>query len=192
MRLGVNLFYRWAPEVSREAERLGYGMVLAPEGFRSDAATVLGAVAGATTSIGLASGVFQIPGRAPGMTALTAATLDALSGGRFRLGLGVSNPDVSEGWYGVGFDRPLTRTREYVEVIRMAFRGEPVRYEGETLRLGGDAELVLTTEPLRADLPIYLAAVGPRSLELAGEIADGWIGVFASRSVKECADRLMT
>lgn len=179
MELAINLTYRWAVDVSREAERLGFDLVLAPEGFRSDAVSVLGAVAGATRSIGLATGVLQIPARAPGMVALTAATLDALSEGRFRLGLGVSNPDISEGWYAVDFAHPLRRTREYVDVVRMALSGAPVRYEGEFFGLPTGA-LRLATQPRQAKLPIYLAAVGPRSLALAGEIADGWVGVFAS------------
>jgi alkanesulfonate monooxygenase SsuD/methylene tetrahydromethanopterin reductase-like flavin-dependent oxidoreductase (luciferase family) len=191
MKLAVNLNYRTAAEVAAEAERLGFDLALAPEGYRSDAASVLGLVIGRTAAIGVGSGVFQIPGRPAGMTALTAATLDALSGGRFRLGLGVSNPDVSEGWYGVPFDDPLGRTREYVEVVRMAMRGEQVRYAGDHLRLpppGREgAALTVLTEPLRADLPIYLAAVGTRNLELAGEIADGWLGVFASpEQVGQC------
>src|SRR5213078_1375925 len=117
----------------------------------------------------------------PVLTALTAATLDGLSGGRFRLGLGVSNPDVSQGWYGVPFDRPLARTREYVEIVRTALRGEPVRYAGRYHRLppeGSTEAAHLHAAPVRADLPVWLAAVGPASLELAGELADGWIGVF--------------
>jgi F420-dependent oxidoreductase-like protein len=185
MQLGANLVYQGAGRLARAAEELGYAVVLAPEGYRSDAPSVLGYVAGRTERIGLVSGVMQIPGRPPGMAALTAATLDALSGGRFRLGLGVSNPDVSEGWYGVAFDEPLARTREYVEVVRAALRGEPVHYEGNHQRVpsspaGAGAPLHLFTQPLRADLPIHLAAVGPRNLRLAGEIADGWIGVFVS------------
>ncbi|MBB5122716.1 luciferase [Streptomyces eurocidicus] len=185
MRLGANLIYQGAGELARAAEELGYDVVLAPEGYRSDAVSVLGLAAGATRHIGLASGVMQIPARPPGTAALTAATLDALSGGRFRLGLGVSNPDVSHGWYGVRFDRPLARTREYVDIVRRALAGESVTYEGEHFRLPvpgtrGDAPLYLHTERPRSAVPVYLAAVGPRALRLAGEIADGWIGVFAS------------
>ncbi|MGE7438162.1 LLM class flavin-dependent oxidoreductase [Kitasatospora sp. NPDC001175] len=182
MELGVFLSHETACEVAEEAERLGYGMALVPEGFRSDAPSVLGAVAARTRRIGLASGVMQVPARTPVMSALTAATLDSLSGGRFRLGLGVSNPDVSLGWYGVPFTAPLTRLREYVEVVRMALRGEPVRYSGRHLQLppaGSDEAAHLVAAPVRADIPVYLAGVGARSLELAGEIADGWIGVFS-------------
>lgn len=183
MELGVFLSRQHAVEIARRAERLGYTMALVPEGFRSDAASVLGAVAGATERIGLGSGLMQIPARTPVLTALTAGTLDGLSGGRFSLGLGLSNPDVSLGWYGQPFDRPLQRTREYVEIIRMALRGEPVRYNGRHYQLppeGTTEAAHLRAAAVRADIPILLGAVGPRSLELTGEIADGWIGVFCS------------
>lgn len=194
MELGVFLNHQHALDVARRAERLGYTMALAPEGFRSDAVSVLGAVAGATERIGLASGLMQIPARTPVLTALSAATLDGLSGGRFHLGLGVSNPDVSLGWYGQPFDQPMRRTREYVEIVRMALRGEPVRYAGRHYRLPPDGTTEaahLRAAAVRADIPILLGAVGQRSLELAGEIADGWIGVFCSPqriadSLKHC------
>ena len=195
MKLGVNLVYQGAGPLAQAAEALGYSVALAPEGYRSDAPSLLGYVAGQTERIALASGVMQIPGRSPAMAALTAATLDSLSGGRFRLGLGVSNPDVSDGWYGVPFDHPLARTREYVEIVRAALRGGPVRYDGHYHRLGvaggAGAPLHLLTEPLRADLPIYLGAIGPKNLRLSGEIGDGWIGVFVSPSmVKNAVDEL--
>ena len=126
----------------------------------------------------------QIPARTPAMTAMTAATLDTLSGGRFHLGLGVSGPQVSEGWHGVRFAEPLGRTREYVEIVRMALRREQVRYAGRhhTLPLpdGPGKALRLTIRPPRPDLPVYLAAVGPRNLRLAGEVADGWLAIFFS------------
>jgi F420-dependent oxidoreductase-like protein len=185
MRLGVFLTHDTAVPVAETAERLGYEIALAPEGFKSDAVSVLGAVAARTRRIALGSGVMQIPARTPVLAALTAATLDGLSGRRFRLGLGVSNPDVSYGWYGVPYDRPLARTREYVRVVRTALRGEEVRHAGRHYRLppDGDTEPArLHAAPVRADIPVYLAAVGPASLELAGEIADGWIGVFCSPS----------
>jgi F420-dependent oxidoreductase-like protein len=183
VHLGVNLVHDGAVQLARTAEALGYGLALAPEGNRSDAPSVLGAAAAATDRIGLASGVMQIPARTPALAALTAATLDELSGGRFRLGLGVSNADVADGWYGEPYDRPLERTREYVAVVRAALRREPVRFSGRHYRLphseaGSAAPLRLPTAPVRADLPVYLAAVGPRNLRLAGEIADGWIGAF--------------
>ncbi len=185
MKLGLNLIHDGAVPLARAAEALGYDVVLAPEGNRSDAPTVLGAVAGGTHRIGLLSGVMQIPARTPAMTALTAATLDEMSGGRFRLGLGVSNPDIALGWYGQPFDHPLARTREYVEIARAALRREPVRYFGTHYRLPPRedqpaAPLLLPTVPVRSDLPVYLAAGGPQNLALTGEIADGWIGVFTS------------
>jgi F420-dependent oxidoreductase-like protein len=126
----------------------------------------------------------QIPARTPACTAMTAATLDGLSGGRFRLGLGVSGPQVSEGWHGVRFDRPLGRTREYVDIVRRALDRKRVTYQGYhwTLPLpGGPGKaLRLTVHPVRQGIPVYLAALGPTNLELAGEIADGWLAIFFS------------
>jgi F420-dependent oxidoreductase-like protein len=118
------------------------------------------------------------------MTAMTAATLDTLSGGRFRLGLGVSGPQVSEGWHGVRFASPLSRTREYVDVVRMALRRETVAYQGKHFTLplpdGPGKALKLIVHPVRPEIPIYLAAVGPKNLALTGEIADGWLAIFFS------------
>ncbi|WP_018547660.1 LLM class flavin-dependent oxidoreductase [Streptomyces sp. LaPpAH-108] len=180
MRLAVNLVHQGAGELARAAERLGYAAVLAPEGYRSDAASVLGLAAGVTEHVALISGAMQIPGRPPAMAALTAATLDSLSNGRFRLGLGVSNPDVSVGWYGVPFARPLERTREYVAIVRRALDGEPVVHRGPYFEVGGAAPLHVLTDREPRRIPVLLAAVGPRNLRLAGEIADGWLGVFTS------------
>jgi F420-dependent oxidoreductase-like protein len=183
MELGVFLSQQSGVTVAREAERLGYTMALAPEGFKQDAASLLGAVAARTGRIRLASGVMQIPARTPVLAALTAATLAGLSGGRFALGLGVSNPDVSHGWYGVPFDRPLERTAEYLAVVRTALSGRAVRYHGRHFQLppdGVDEAARLHTGPAAAGVPIYLAAIGPASLELAGLIADGWIAAFCS------------
>jgi F420-dependent oxidoreductase-like protein len=167
-----------------EAERLGYVQAWVAEAYGSDAPTVLAWLAGQTTSIGLGAGVMQIPARTPAMTAMTAATLDTLSGGRFHLGLGVSGPQVSEGWHGVRFAAPLARTREYVDIVRMALRREKVAYAGSHFTLplpdGPGKALRLTIRPPRGDLPVYLAAVGPRNLRLAGEVADGWLGIFLS------------
>jgi alkanesulfonate monooxygenase SsuD/methylene tetrahydromethanopterin reductase-like flavin-dependent oxidoreductase (luciferase family) len=116
--------------LAREAERLGYAAVWAAEAYGADAVSVLSWIAAQTTRLDIGSAVLQIPGRTPALTAMTAATLDTLSGGRFRLGLGVSGPQVSEGWHGVRFDEPLVRTREYVDVVRLALRREPVHYAG--------------------------------------------------------------
>lgn len=190
MRLGLNLGYWGAGndadnlELAREADRLGYSVVWAAEAYGSDAATVLAWIAAQTERIDVGSAIFQIPGRTPANTAMTAATLDTLSGGRFRLGLGVSGPQVSEGWHGVRFDKPLTRTREYVDIVRMALSREKVRYDGEFFTLplpdGPGKALTLTVHPVREALPIYLAAIGPRNLALCGEIADGWLAIFFS------------
>lgn len=170
--------------LAREADSLGYDVAWVAEAYGSDAPTVLAWVAAQTQRIDVGSAVMQIPARTPAMTAMTAATLDTLSGGRFRLGLGVSGPQVSEGWHGVRFDAPLGRTREYVDIVRMALRRETVRYDGKhyTLPLpeGPGKAIKLTVHPVREEIPVYLAAVGPKNLELTGEIADGWLAIFFS------------
>src|SRR6476660_5978714 len=138
MKLGLNIGY-WGlvsaqdnMDMVMEAERLGFSVVWAAEAYGNDAATVLTWIAAKTEKIDVGSAIFQIPARTPAMAAMTAATIDTLSDGRFRLGLGVSGPQVSEGWHGVRFDRPLARTREYVDIVRMALRRDKVRYAGET------------------------------------------------------------
>jgi F420-dependent oxidoreductase-like protein len=170
--------------LAREAERFGYAVAWVAEAYGSDAATVLSYVAAKTERIDVGAAVFQIPARTPAMTAMTAATLDLLSGGRFRLGLGLSGPQVSEGWHGVRFAKPLARTREYVEVVRLALARQTVRHEGEFFPLplpdGPGKALKLTVSPVRERIPTYLAAIGPKNLELAGEIADGWLAIFLS------------
>jgi F420-dependent oxidoreductase-like protein len=189
MRLGLNLGYLSASNtpadglaLAREAERLGYSVAWVAEAYGSDAATMLAWLAAQTERIDLGSAIFQIPARTPAMTAMTAATLDLLSGGRFRLGVGVSGPQVSEGWHGVRFAKPLARTREYIEVVRKALSRETVAHSGEfhTLPLpdGPGKALKLMLRPVRDHIPIYLAAVGPKNLELAGELADGWLAIF--------------
>ncbi|HYJ75154.1 MAG TPA: LLM class F420-dependent oxidoreductase [Kineosporiaceae bacterium] len=190
MRLGLNLGYWGAGNdaenlaLAVEADRLGYAVCWAAEAYGSDAVTVLAWVAAQTQRIDVGSAVLQIPARTPAMTAMTAATLDALSGGRFRLGLGVSGPQVSEGWHGVRFDKPLERTREYVEIVRMALRRDTVAFEGRHFTLplpdGPGKALKLIVHPVRPQIPVYLASTGPRNLALTGEIADGWLGIFFS------------
>lgn len=190
MRLGLTLSVSDTADLAtsvslaQEADRLGYDSCWVSEAYGFDAATVLATLASRARRIGIGSGVFQIPARAPAMTAMTTATLDALSGGRFRLGLGVSGPQVSEGWYAVRFADPLGRTREYIEVVRTVLRRQVLTYTGThyTVPLpdGPGKPLKLSVRPVRKHVPIYLAAVGPRNLELAGEIADGWLGVFVS------------
>ncbi|MFJ2738073.1 LLM class F420-dependent oxidoreductase [Streptomyces sp. NPDC087440] len=192
MRLGLNLRYlgplgagadpRTSARYVQEAERLGYAVAWTAEAFSSDAVSLLGYLAAHTSRIGLGTAAMQIPARSPAMTAMTATTLDILSEGRFRLGLGVSGPQVAEGWHGTRFDRPLARTREYLDIVRMALRREDVVYDGAHYRLplpdGPGKPLRLGTRPRRKDVPVYLAAVGPRNVELAGEVADGWLSVF--------------
>src|ERR671911_981709 len=189
MRLGLNLDY-WGGGnqdnlvLAKEADRLGYSVVWAAEAYGSDAPTVLSWVAAQTERVDVGSAVMQIPARTPACTAMTAATLDSLSGGRFRLGLGVSGPQVSEGWHGVRFDRPLGRTREYVDIVRRALTRQRLSYDGEhwTLPLpdGPGKAIQLTVHPVRERIPVYLAAIGPKNLELTGQIADGWLAIFFS------------
>lgn len=189
MRLGLNLGYQsaWSTPadhlaLAQEADRLGFSVVWAAEAYGSDAPTMLSWIAGQTEHVDVGAAVMQIPARTPAMTAMTAATIDSFTGGRFRLGLGVSGPQVSEGWHGVRFAKPLARTREYIDIVRLALSRKPVAYEGEHYRLplpdGAGKALRLTVHPVRDHIPIYLAAVGPRNLELAGEIADGWLAIF--------------
>jgi F420-dependent oxidoreductase-like protein len=191
VRLGVNIGY-WGLGLSaqdqlaivQEAERLGYESVWSAEAYGSDAATVLAWLAGQTTRIRLGSAIFQMPGRSPAMTAMTAATLDQLSGGRFLLGLGPSGPQVAEGWHGQRFARQLQRTREYVAVVRKALARERLEFQGETLELplpdGPGKALKLTIGPVQERIPVYLAAIGPKATELCGEIADGWLPILLS------------
>jgi F420-dependent oxidoreductase-like protein len=188
MKLGLNVGY-WGfvsgednINLVLEAERLGYSVAWCAEAYGNDAATVLTWIAAKTSRIDVGSAIFQIPARTPAMTAMTAATIDTLSGGRFRLGLGVSGPQVSEGWHGAKFDKPLGRTREYIDIIRKAFARERVAYDGEHYKLplpdGPGKPLKMIIHPIREYMPIYLAAIGPKNLELAGEKCDGWLAIF--------------
>lgn len=190
MRLGIALGAPAGPlsgpelaSIAQEAERLGFATAWAAEAYGCDAATTLAWIAAHTSRIGVGAAVLQIPARTPAMTAMTAVTLDILSGGRFHLGLGVSGPAVSEGWHGARFNPALARTREYVEIVRTALRGERVDYQGAQFSVPlagtGHRPLRLSVRPPR-EVPIYLAAVGPKATELAGEIADGWLAAFFS------------
>jgi F420-dependent oxidoreductase-like protein len=177
-------------ELVREAERLGYDSVWTAEAYGSDAVTILAWLAPQTERIKLGSAILQMPGRSAAMTAMTAATLDQLSGGRVLLGIGTSGPQVAEGWHGQRFGRQLQRTREYVEVVRMALRRERVVYDGETLQLplpdGPGKALKLTIAPVQERIPVYIAAIGPRNTTLTAEIADGWIPtLFSPEHVEE-------
>jgi F420-dependent oxidoreductase-like protein len=191
MKLGLHVGYwglgmgpREQLEVVQEAERLGYETVWAAEAYGSDAATVLAWLAAGTSKIKLGSAIFQMPARSPAMTAMTAATIDELSGGRMVLGIGSSGPQVAEGWHGQRFARQLLRTREYVAVVRLALARERVEFRGDTLELplpdGPGKPLKLTIAPVQERIPIYLAAIGPKNTALAGEIADGWLPTFFS------------
>ncbi|HEY5192652.1 MAG TPA: LLM class F420-dependent oxidoreductase [Solirubrobacteraceae bacterium] len=197
MKLGVHIGY-WGLglssqdqlEIVQEAEKLGYDSVWTAEAYGSDAATVLSWLAGQTSTIRLGSGIFQMPGRSPAMTAMTAATIDQLSGGRMILGIGSSGPQVAEGWHGQRFAKQLQRTREYVAVVRKALARERLEFHGETLELplpdGPGKALKLTIAPVQEHIPVYLAAIGPKNTALAGEIADGWIPtLFSPEHVSE-------
>ena len=191
MKLGVSVGY-WGLgltaadqlELAQTAESLGYDSIWTAEAYGSDAATILAWLAAGTTRIKLGSGIFQIPARSAAMTAMTAATIDNLSGGRMLLGLGTSGPQVSEGFHGVRFGKQLQRTREYVAVLRLALSRQKIEYHGETLQLplpdGPGKALKLTIRPIQEKIPIFLAVLGPKNVALAGEIADGWLPVFFS------------
>ena len=195
MKLGLSLGY--APPgtnpadlfpLVQEAERLGFDSVWVAEAWGTDAVSVLGWLAARTERIKLGSAIMQIPGRIPANTAMTAATLDLLPGGRFLLGLGTSGPQVVEGWHGQPWGKPLGKTREYVEIVRTALRRDVVAHEGEHYRIPWDGQgatglgkpLKLMLRPLRAEIPIYLAALGPKNVALAAEIADGWLPIFVA------------
>ncbi|RBQ20635.1 LLM class F420-dependent oxidoreductase [Spongiactinospora rosea] len=194
MRLGLALGYGGEPmeevlPVVRHAERIGVDSVWSVEEYGPDAVSVLGYLAATTTRIELGTAIMQIPARTPAATAMTAMTLDVLSGGRFRLGLGLSVPWIVEGWHGLPCDRPLQRTREYVEIVRRAVAHEErVRHDGAIYSLpytgpgstGRARPIRSEMAPLRSRIPLYLAAIGPRNLALTGEIADGWLsGMYA-------------
>ena len=187
MRLGLHLGYWGSSPVDVMplvglAEGLGFDSIWSAEAYGSDAVTTLTWAGARTERIGLGTAIMQIPARTPAATAMTAITLDHLSGGRFRLGLGMSGPQVVEGWHGVPYGKPLSRTREYVEIVRAILRrDEPVEHAGEHYRIpaeGGTGlgkPLRTIVHPLRPDLPIYLAAIGPKNVALAAEVADGWL-----------------
>lgn len=162
-----------------EAERLGIDMAWTAETWGYDGATPLAYLAAKTSRIRLGTGIMQIGARTPAMTAMTALSLAALSQDRFMLGLGVSGPQVMEGWHGVPFARPLQRTRETIDIVRMVTRGERLIYSGQIYHLplpDGEGKALLSSAQPRPNLPIYLATLGPKSLELTGEMADGWLG----------------
>ncbi|MBL8119645.1 MAG: LLM class F420-dependent oxidoreductase [Anaerolineae bacterium] len=191
MRLGLMTGYSGARievpmELVQEADRLGVYAVWTAEAYGSDAVSPLAWMGSRTERIKLGTAILQMPARTPANTAMTAMTLDQLSDGRFLLGLGLSGPQVVEGWHGVAYGKPLTKTREYIQIVRDIFRREaPLVHNGTYYQIpyqGADATGL--GKPLksilhgRADLPIYLAAIGPRNVELCAEIADGWLPIF--------------
>jgi F420-dependent oxidoreductase-like protein len=173
-------------ELAQEAERLGYDSAWAAEAWGTDCVSVLAWLGATTTKLELGSAIMQIPGRTPANTAMTAATLDLLSGGRFLLGLGTSGPQVVEGWHGEPWGKPLGKTREYVEIVRAALRRDVVEHHGAHYDIpvadgtGLGKPLKLMLRPLRAEIPIYLATIGPKAVEQAFELADGWLPIFWS------------
>jgi F420-dependent oxidoreductase-like protein len=192
MRLGLQLGYddpvMWVG-LAEEAERAGFHSVWTSEAYGSDAVSPLAWIGGRTKEIKLGTAIMQMPARTPATTAVTVATLDLLSGGRVLLGLGTSGPQVAEGWHGEAWGKPLTRTREYVSIVRTILQREaPLEHHGEHYDIpysGEDATglgkpLKTILHPPRADVPIYLAAIGPKNVALAAEIADGWLPIFFS------------
>jgi len=191
VKLGLQIGYddpRGGVALAQEADRLGFNSVWTSEAWGADAVTVASWIAATTEQIGIGTAIMQMPARTPATTAMTVATLDQLSGGRVLLGLGTSGPQVVEGWHGVPWGKPLGRTREYVEIVRAALRRDTVEHHGEhydipysgegSTGLGKPLKLIL--KPLRREVPIYLAALGPKNVALAAEIADGWLPIFFS------------
>lgn len=190
MKVAIGLGAPYAPDINDiqlenqityvvEAERLGVDSAWSAEAWGYDAITPLAYLAAKTSRIRLGTGIMQIGSRTPAMIAMTALTMAALSHDRFLLGLGVSGPQVMEGWHGVRFARPLQRTREAIDIVRMIARGERLTYNGEIYQLplpGGEGKALVSDAQPRPNLPIYLATLGPKNLELTGELADGWIG----------------
>src|ERR687894_235052 len=199
LELGINLGY-WgigpqgedAVAITRAAERAGYDSVWAAESYGSDVVSVLAWLAPQTEKIKLGAAIMQVPARPPAAAAMAGATIDALSGGRFIFGFGPSGPQVSEGWYGVDYSKPWGRTREYIEIVReIIARQGPVEHRGEhyTLPLeGGTGQgkaLKLNFHPLRNEIPVFVGAIGRKSVEMAAEICDGWIPIFFSADAFE-------
>lgn len=165
-------------ELAREAERVGVDSIWVPEFWAYDAFTPLAAIAARTERIRLATGIAQLGARTPAMLAMSAMSVQNISGGRFVLGIGTSGPQVMEGWHGVEFSRPVRRTRETIEIIRMVTAGERLSYSGEVykLPLPGSEGVAIRSRTGACPVPVYVAALGPANLALTGELADGWIG----------------
>jgi F420-dependent oxidoreductase-like protein len=190
MRIGMSLNYAggFAETVTELAdyERAGLDIVFVPEAYSFDAVSQLGFIAAKTQRLQIASGILQLYSRTPTLTAMTAAGLDYVSGGRFTLGIGASGPQVIEGWHGVPYDAPVGRTREIIEICRMVWRRERVEYSGKHYLLplpagrgtGLGKPLKLINHPVRERIPIFVAAIGPRNVAMAAELAEGWEPIF--------------
>ena len=165
------------------ADRMGVNEAWSAEAWGMDAIVPLAYLAAKTENIRLGTGIMQVSARVPSMIAMTAQSLDTVSKGRFNLGLGVSGPQVVEGLHGAAFAKPLSRMRECMAILRMALKGDKLQYEGEHYHLprpGGEGKPIRLSQPPRPDLPIYLATLGPKSLQMTGEIADGWLPLYYS------------
>ncbi|MGH2952104.1 MAG: LLM class F420-dependent oxidoreductase, partial [Solirubrobacterales bacterium] len=199
LKLGLNLGY-WgigpsgdeAVEIVRAAESEGFDSVWVAESYGSDVVSVLGWLAPQTETIKLGAAIMQVPARTPAAAAMAGATIDALSGGRFIFGFGPSGPQVSEGWYGVEYAKPWGRTREYIEIVReVVAREGRLEYNGDHFQLpieGGTGQgkaLKLNFHPVRSEIPIFVGAIGRKSVEMAAEICDGWIPIFFSADAFE-------
>jgi F420-dependent oxidoreductase-like protein len=188
MRVGMMLNYSggFAETINElgDFERAGLDIVFVPEAYSFDAVSQLGFIAAKTTTLQIASGILPIYSRTPALTAMTAAGLDFVSGGRFTLGLGTSGPQVIEGWHGVPYDAPVGRTRELIEICRMVWRRERLDYHGKHYELpmsGGTGlgkPLKIINHPVRDRIPIVIAALGPKNVALAAELAEGWQPIF--------------
>ncbi len=193
MRLGIMLgyaagTYKLPVDLVQEADRLGYHAVWTAEAYGSDAISPLAWLGALTQNVRLGTAIMQMPARTPANAAMTAMTMQQMSGGRFLMGLGVSGPQVVEGWHGISYARPLTRTREYVEIVRTIFaRRKMLSYDGQIYHLPYEGpEATGLGKPLKStlhatpEIPVYLAAIGPKNVALAAEIADGWLPIFFS------------
>ncbi|MBK7597602.1 MAG: LLM class F420-dependent oxidoreductase [Acidobacteria bacterium] len=192
MRLGLNVGYWGSSPVdnvalTQEADKLGYHSVWTAEAYGSDAVSPLVWLAAKTEKINVGTAIMQMTARVPAMAAMTAATIDLLTGGRMLVGIGASGPQVVEGWHGVPYGKPVTRAREYVEIMRKIWkREESLEFHGEHYDIpckdgsGLGKPLKLIIHPLRNSIPVYLAAIGPKNVALAAEVADGWLPIFFS------------
>jgi F420-dependent oxidoreductase-like protein len=196
MRLGISFGYQdWgaglpgAIALAQEADRLGYHSGWVAEAYGTDAITPITWLLAHTQNLKMGSAIAQMPARAPAMTAMTAVTLDLMSGGRFLLGIGASGPQVSEGWYGEQYGKPLAKTREYLDIVRAVWqRDAPLEHHGEfyDIPYGGPGAtglgkpLKIIVHPRTANIPVYIASIGPKNVELTAELADGWLPIFYS------------